>query len=286
MEKGGSLVFFGEGKQMPSVEDVQRGTRNESRQNPGIERWDDDIILARQNQSRLAEPVQPGNARPAHARQQLPDISPAKGRFDQWGIGVSQVGMLPKRVAIEERRDDGHVGRIKIATWTEQFAQDTRLSGHGDRTRRRGYQDQATAARRVLIGELLCQRATPGDAQHIDDRMSQHVKHPGDQASKASKAEGEAWERRPSNPWYIKADRSDLVSPNVVERLDERVKQLQVGSKAIDQQQGRPAAIPLFYGHVQSYALDVDHCRSYGGVVTHVLLPDPVCSATQIRWSR
>ncbi len=101
MDKRGHLLFLGEGEQMPSVEDVQRGTRNESRQNPGIDRWDDHIILARQNQSRLAEPVQPGNASPAHACQQLPDVSPAMWRFDQLRIGVSQVGILPKRVAIE-----------------------------------------------------------------------------------------------------------------------------------------------------------------------------------------
>ena len=93
-------------------------------------------------------------------------------RFDQLRIGVSQVGILPKRVAIEERSDGGHVGRIKIAAWTEHFAQDTRFSGHRDPTARRGHQDQATAPRRVLVGELLRQRATPRDAQHIDFLMT------------------------------------------------------------------------------------------------------------------
>src|SRR5438552_10689789 len=104
--------------------------RNESRQNPGIDRWEDHIVLTCLYQSRLAEVAQPGNAGPARACQQLHDVSSAMWRFDQLRIGVSQVGILPKRVAIEERRVGSHVGRIKIAAWTEHFAQDTRISGH------------------------------------------------------------------------------------------------------------------------------------------------------------
>src|SRR5213076_189788 len=108
--------------------------RNESRQNPGVDRWDDHIILASKNQSRLAEPAQPGNARPAHACHKLHDVSPSMWRFDQLRITVSKLGILPKCVAIEERRDIGNVGRIKISARVEQFAQDTRFSWHRDPT--------------------------------------------------------------------------------------------------------------------------------------------------------
>ncbi len=112
---------------MPSVKEMQRRMRNESRQNPGIDRRDDGIIFARKNQSWLAEPVQPGNAGPAHTCQQLHEVSPAIWRFAQLRRTASLFCILSKRVTIEERR---HGGKIKRAARTEHFAQDTQFSGN------------------------------------------------------------------------------------------------------------------------------------------------------------
>ncbi len=71
------LLSLGEEQQVSSVDDVEPRLRNQACHDPGIDRWDDRVIVASQDQGWLTELMQPGQAGPAHTCQQLPVVAEA-----------------------------------------------------------------------------------------------------------------------------------------------------------------------------------------------------------------
>ena len=67
--KRSHLLPFGEEHQVSPVEDVKPGVGDQAQHDPGIDRRDDWVIVAGQNQRGLREPMQPGQAGPARACQ-------------------------------------------------------------------------------------------------------------------------------------------------------------------------------------------------------------------------
>lgn len=62
------LLFLGEGEHVPPLKDLEGRIGDQSRHNPGIDGWNDRVILPSQDKRWLTYPVQPGYAGPAQAR--------------------------------------------------------------------------------------------------------------------------------------------------------------------------------------------------------------------------
>src|SRR6266704_7209119 len=85
-------------------------TGNQARHDPGIDGWNDRVVVASQDQGWLTELVQPWQAGPAHTCQHLPVIPEAVRRSDQVRICTNEVGPLAERAAIEDR-GNAEIGR-------------------------------------------------------------------------------------------------------------------------------------------------------------------------------
>ncbi len=97
------LLSLGEEQQVSPVDNVEPRMWNQARHDPGIDWGDDWVVVAGQDQGRLRELMQPGQAGPAHACQQLPVVPETGRRSDQVRIRASEVGPLAEHAAIEGR---------------------------------------------------------------------------------------------------------------------------------------------------------------------------------------
>jgi hypothetical protein len=97
------LLSLGEEQQVSPVDDVEPRMGNQARHDPGVDGWDDRVIVASQDQGRLTEPMQPGQTGPAHACQQLLVIPKTVRRSEQMRIGTSEVRSVAEYAAIESR---------------------------------------------------------------------------------------------------------------------------------------------------------------------------------------
>src|SRR6266699_7241745 len=109
---------------------------NQARHDPGIDGWNDRVVVASQDQGWLTELMQPGQAGPAHACQQLPVIPETVRRSNQVCIRTSEVGPLAEHAAIEGRGNAGQVRWLQVPTRTQQFGEDTGPTRNRDRAHR------------------------------------------------------------------------------------------------------------------------------------------------------
>ncbi len=223
MHERSHLLFLGKEEQVSPVDDVERRIGDQSRHDPGIDGWNDRVIIASQDQGRLTQPMQPGKAGPAHPCQQLPVVPETLRRSEQVRIRTSEIGILPEPAAIEGRGNGGQVRRLHVPTRIQQFGKDTQPARHRDRARRGRHENQAAAPLRVLVGELLGEPTAPRDAQHIHFLLPHSVKQLRNQASEAAEAQREERGRRPPNTGDIKANRPDLLTAYGIERIKEIV---------------------------------------------------------------
>jgi len=74
-DHGGQLVRLGEQAEMPVVVDVQGGVWQESGHDPGVGQGDDRVVGSGQDQGRLPQERQRGEAGPADAGEKLEQVS-------------------------------------------------------------------------------------------------------------------------------------------------------------------------------------------------------------------
>ena len=89
------LLSLGEEQQVSPVDDVKPRMGNQARHDPGVDGWNDRVIVASQDQGRVTELMQPGQAGPTHACKQLPVVPETVRCSDQVRIRTSEVGPLP-----------------------------------------------------------------------------------------------------------------------------------------------------------------------------------------------
>jgi hypothetical protein len=99
---------------------------------------------------------------------------------------------------------------------------------------RGGGKDQPPAARALLERELLRQRAAPGHAQHVDFLVSELVEQPRGQPRQGGGTVGQGGRRRAAHARHVEYDRR-----GPVERVEERLDQLDVGADAVEDEQRR-----------------------------------------------
>ncbi|MNI48961.1 hypothetical protein D3C73_1035530 [compost metagenome] len=167
---------------------MQLGIGNAPGQHAHVDQWDQRIIVAGQHQRWLMDLVQPVDAGPAEAGEQLPVITELARRTHFGGVTGSQGRVATERAAVDHRGNADHVRRLDVASWAGHHPQHFRLARHHHRTRCRSGQHQFLAAFRVVVGELLSEGAAPGDANHVDLPVVEVVEHPRRELGQARKS--------------------------------------------------------------------------------------------------
>ena len=102
------------------------------------------------------------------------------------------------------------------------------------------HQHQAAHPGRAARGELLREPAAPGDAQDIGLLVAELVEQAGQQRRQRGQVVGDDGGRRTADAGHVEPDDR----PPRIERVDERLEQLQARADAVAQQQRRPARAP------------------------------------------
>ncbi|MCY1421496.1 hypothetical protein D9M71_371540 [compost metagenome] len=218
---------------MAVVDHVQLGVGNAPGQQAHVDQRDDRVVVAGQHQGRLADLVQPVEAGPAEAGEQLPVVAELAAGAHLAGEGQGQLRVAAEAAAVDVRGDARAVGRLDVAPRAGHAHEHLRLARQHHRAGGSGGEDQLLAALRIVVGELLGQRAAPGHADGGDLAVVQVVEHARHQLGQAGEAVGRAGGRRAADPGYVEGDHFEVR----VQRGDEGEHQLQVGADAVEDQQ-------------------------------------------------
>jgi hypothetical protein len=137
-------------------------------------------------------------------------------------------------------RDPAAVIRIQVLALGEHLRQRQRISRHHRlRPGSRRDQDQPPAPARAAQRELLGQLAAPGEAEDVGGLVAELVEQPAQQPGQGGEPVGPGGQRGAAHAGDVEADHLD----RRVERIDERLEDLQAGADTIGQQQRRPVPV-------------------------------------------
>ena len=161
--------------------DVQLGVGQQTPHDPGVDQRHDGVVVAGQQQGRLADPGQQRQAGPAGPGDQLVEVA-APGADP--GVAVQERprsgGVGPDGPAVEVGGDPLGEVRVQVAAGGGHPRQHPRAAGHHQRAGAGGGQDQPPAAVALGQGELLGQAAAPGDPEQV------HLRWPSRSRSRAT----------------------------------------------------------------------------------------------------
>jgi len=219
------------------VVDVQPRFRDQQVHQPGIRQRDDRVVVAGHDEHRLAQQRQERHAGPARARGELVQV-PAR-RADPVAV-VHRRRYLPGirsgRTPVDVARHPLQVSAVQVTPRRHHVREHSRPGRHHQRPGRGRHQHKPAAARPLERGEVLRDRAAPGDAEHVDPAVAELGQHARDQRAQTGEpvragARGRAAHARRVEPDHLHRR---------VELAHERFEQLQAGADAVDQQQRRP----------------------------------------------
>jgi hypothetical protein len=215
------------------VVDVQPRVRYERVHQPCVGQRDDRVVVARDDQRRLAEQRQERQAGPARSRGELVQVPPR--RPDPVPVvhrhrDPSRVG--PRRPPVQVARDLLQVAAVKVTPRRHQLREHRGLGRHHEGAGSRGDEHQAAAPRTLERGEVLGHAAAPGDAEHVDLVVAEFGQQPGDQHAQPGEAVRRGRRRGAADTRRVEPDHLD----RRVELAHERLEQLQAGADAVDQQ--------------------------------------------------
>ena len=217
---------------------VEPAVRDQPVHDPRVDQRDDRVVVPGQDQRGRSQPAQPRQAGPADAGQQLVVVAPGRGGARR---GVQQLAGqgrgLPQAAPVQLAGDADRVFRVPVAPWREHAQQHLRVPGYHERARPGGHQHQAVHPVRAAQRELLREPAAPGDAQDVGPRDAEPVEQPGQQRRQGGQVVGHHRGRGLADAGHVEPDDA----PPRVQRVDERLKQLQAPADPVAQQQRRPA---------------------------------------------
>ena len=227
---------------MAAVVDVQPTARYQPVHDAPVDHRDDRVVVTGQDQGWRPQLRQPRQAGPAEAGEQLIEVTPGRA---QAGGGVQQVpgqGRVFARAApVQLAGDAGRVSRVPVAPRREHAQQDPRTPGDHQRARPGRHQHQAAHPVRAAQRELLRQSATPGDAQDVGLLIAELVEQADQQRRQRGQVIRDDRSRRAADARHVEPDDGAMR----IERVDERLEQLQARADAVAQQQRRPARGPF-----------------------------------------
>ncbi|MNC11713.1 hypothetical protein D3C75_594200 [compost metagenome] len=239
---------------MTVIDDVQLGVGNPPGQQAHVDQRDQRVIVAGQYQGRLADLVQPVDAGPAEAGEQLPVVTELARRAHLGRMAGGQRRVATERTPVDHGCNADYVGRLDVASRAGHHPQHFRLARHHHRTRRRGGQHEFLATLRIVIRELLGQGATPGHADDVDLPVVEIVEHARRELGQPRKTIRPVWRRRTADTGYVEGNDFQVR----VQRGNEREHQLQVGADAVENQQGRQVRLAGAYRRAERLAIQID----------------------------
>jgi hypothetical protein len=130
-----------------------------------------------QDQGRLAQPAQPGQAAPARTSEQLIGISQSTRRLDVAHEFLQPLGVLAVGAPIEIGSDPAHVVRVEIAPRGSELGKGRELPRYHDGARRRGGENEPSTACWERARELLCHCTAPRNTEHIQSPVIAEPRH-------------------------------------------------------------------------------------------------------------
>ena len=144
------------------------------------------------------------------------------------------------------------MSRVLVAARREHTQQDARMPGDHQRARPGRHQYQAAHPVRTAQRELLRQPASPGDAQDVGVGVAELVEQAAQERRRGAQVVGDDRGRRAADARHVEPDDG----PPRIQRVGERLEQLQAGADTVAQQQRRPASGPFPHRDADGTAAD------------------------------
>src|SRR5690606_38101552 len=219
-----------------------------------VDQWNQRVVVTGHHQGRLTNLVQPVDAGPAEAGEQLPVVAHLAARAHLARVRHGQFGIAAEGAAVDVRGDAYAIGRLHIAPWAGHAPEHLGFARHHHRTGRGGGEDQLLASLRVVVGELLGQGAAPGHADGVDLTVVEVIQHACRQLGQAREAIGCGRGRRAADAGYVEGDEFQLR----IEGGDEGHHQLQVGTDAVEDQQRHQLAVTRPHRGADGLPIEID----------------------------
>src|SRR6266852_5322025 len=120
-----------------------------------VDEWDKRVVIPMQNQCRLPEFAEPGDAGPTHYSQQLIEVAERAAKVCGVCELVREFGLCAHLSPVDFSGDLLHIDWVLIASWRGDLRQDRETAGDHECPRSRADQDQPPTAIRVLKSKLL-----------------------------------------------------------------------------------------------------------------------------------
>jgi hypothetical protein len=223
------------------VVDVQLRPGDEPVHQPGVDQRDERVVVAGHDQRRLPQQRQERQAGPARARGELVQV-PAG-----WPDPVAVIhrpgrpgGIGAGRPAVDAARHPLQVPAVQVTPGRHHVHEHRGPGRHHHRPGRGGHQHQPAAPVPLERGEVLRDRAAPGDAQHVDLAVAELGEQVRDQPAQPGEPVRARRLGRAAYPGRVEPDHVQ----GRVKLGHERLEQLQAGADAVDEQQRHPAGRP------------------------------------------
>ena len=227
---------------MAAAVDRQLASRDQPVHHPRVDGRDDRIVVPRQYQGGLTYQRQQREAGPAEDGQRL--VAIASGPYELCRGAQQLTGerrVVAHAAAVELTSDAGRTSMVAIAPRPQHAEQSAWVAGHHQAAWRASHQHESAYPCWAQDGEMLRQGASPGDAQDIGLLVAELVEQVTHQRRQCGQVVRNYRWLGPADARHVEPDDFSLG----VERVDERLQQLEAGADAIAQHQRRPLGFPL-----------------------------------------
>ncbi|MCY1442290.1 hypothetical protein D9M71_586550 [compost metagenome] len=169
-------------------------------------------------------------------------------------MGHGQVRVATERTTIDCRGDLDDVRGLYVALRAGHQPEYPRPAGHHDHAGGSGCQYQFLAALGVIVGELLRQGATPGHTDDVNLAIVEVVEHARGELCQAGEAIRASGGGRATDAGNVEGNHLKVR----IKCLDEREHQLQVGTDAIENEQGRQVRLAWAHSGADGLAIQID----------------------------
>ena len=249
------LVGGGEQPEVAVVVDVKGRVGEQRAHDPRVHQGDDRVVVPGEDQGRLPDERQHGEARPADPGEELKEVADTGPEPLLFVQDAPRLVRPPSHLAAVQQRGDGPgVRRVAVAPRSEHLAEHAEAARHHQHARPGGDQHQSPAATWVLEGQLLGQTAAPGDAEDVEPVVAELVEEPPEEARQQCEVVGHLGCGGTPDAGYVEPDHLD---PRV-DLVDERLEQVEAGPDAVAEHQRRPGCGARPHGHANVVAQDAD----------------------------
>ncbi len=224
--------------------DVQPRVRDEQLHQPAVGQRDDRVVVAGQDEGRLADRPQERHAGPARRGGELVQVAAGHPGpvLVMMHRGRDLLGVDPRHPAVQGTGHLLQVAAIQVTPRRQQVHEHRRpgRQHHGAGGRR--HQHQPAAPGGLETREVLGDAPAPGDAEHVDLLVAQLGQHARDQPAQPAEPVRPGRRRRAADARRVEAHHVH----RRVERADKGLQQFQLRPDTVDEQEGDPGRAARF----------------------------------------